>query len=40
MQRCKWEDNIEMNLREMGCEDVDWIRLSHGTVAGCCEHDT
>jgi hypothetical protein len=23
--RCKWEDNIKMNLREIGFGDVDWI---------------
>jgi hypothetical protein len=22
--RCKWEDNIKMNLREIGLEVVDW----------------
>jgi hypothetical protein len=25
--RCKWEDNIRMNLRELGWEGVDWIHL-------------
>jgi hypothetical protein len=25
--RCRWEDNIKMNLREIGFGDVDWIRL-------------
>jgi len=23
--RRKWEDNIKMNLQEMGCGDIDWI---------------
>jgi hypothetical protein len=25
----RWEDNIRMDLRELGLEDVDWIRLAH-----------
>jgi len=25
----KWEDNIRMNLRDMGWEGVDWIHLAH-----------
>jgi ribosome biogenesis protein Nip4 len=25
--RCRWEDNIRMDLREIGCEGADWIRL-------------
>jgi hypothetical protein len=23
--RCRWEDNIKMDLREVGCEGMDWI---------------
>jgi hypothetical protein len=23
--RCRWEDNIRMDLREIGFRDVDWI---------------
>ena len=23
--RCRWEDNIKMNLREVGCDAGDWI---------------
>jgi len=23
--RCRWEDNIKMDLKEIGCEDLDWI---------------
>jgi hypothetical protein len=23
-----WEENIKMDLRETGCEDVDWIHLA------------
>jgi hypothetical protein len=26
--RRRWEDNIKMNLREIGFEDVDWINLA------------
>jgi hypothetical protein len=25
--RRKWQDNIKMDLRETGCEGVDWIQL-------------
>jgi hypothetical protein len=25
--RHRWEDNIKMDLKEGGCEDVDWIHL-------------
>jgi len=24
----RWEDNIEMDLQEVGCEGVDWIDLA------------
>ena len=26
--RCKWEDNIKMDLQEVGCEGIDWIELA------------
>ena len=26
--RRRWEDNIKMDLQEVGCEGVDWIELS------------
>jgi len=26
--RCGWEDNIKMDLQEMGCGDVDWTELT------------
>jgi hypothetical protein len=26
--RCRWEDGITMDLREIGLGGVDWIRLS------------
>jgi hypothetical protein len=24
---CRWDDNTKMDLREIGSEDVDWIKL-------------
>jgi hypothetical protein len=24
---CRWEDNIRMDLREIGWEDVDWMHV-------------
>jgi hypothetical protein len=30
--RSRWKDNIKVDLKEMGCEDVDWIRLAQGSV--------
>ncbi|KAJ4427810.1 hypothetical protein ANN_25493 [Periplaneta americana] len=26
--RCRWEDNIKMDLREVGCDGRDWINLA------------
>jgi hypothetical protein len=26
--RRRWEDNIRMDLQEVGCGDVDWIGLA------------
>ena len=26
--RLKWEDNIKMDLQEVGCEGMDWIELA------------
>jgi len=26
--RLRWEDNIKMDLQEVGCESVDWIDLA------------
>ena len=25
---CRWEDNIKMDLQEVGCENMDWIELA------------
>jgi hypothetical protein len=24
-----WEDNIQMNLKELGCKDGRWMKLAH-----------
>ena len=24
----RWEDNIKMDLQEVGCEGVDWVELA------------
>ena len=26
---CRWEDNIKMDLQEVGCGGMDWIKLAH-----------
>ena len=26
--RRRWEDNLKMNVQEMGCEDMGWIELA------------
>jgi hypothetical protein len=25
---CRWEDHIEMEFKEIGCQDVNWIHLA------------
>ena len=32
--RCKWEDNIKIDLQEVGWRAMDWIDLSQGQVGG------
>jgi len=27
--RRRWEDNINMDLQEVGCGSMDWIELAH-----------
>jgi hypothetical protein len=27
-RRCRYEDNIKVHLRSVGCEDEDWIQLT------------
>ena len=34
-RRRRWEDNIKMDLQEVGCGSMDWIEL--GQVAGTFE---
>jgi hypothetical protein len=26
--RCRWKDNIKLNLQEVGCRGMDWIELA------------
>jgi len=26
--RCRWEDNINMDLQEVGCGGLDWIEIA------------
>jgi hypothetical protein len=28
-RRCRYEDTIKMDLQEVGCGDMDWIKLAH-----------
>jgi hypothetical protein len=32
--RQRWEDNIRMNLREIGWEGVDWVHLLRTGTSG------
>jgi hypothetical protein len=37
--RCRWEDNIRMDLREVGWEGVDWIHMAQDRIVACsCIH--
>jgi hypothetical protein len=31
-RQCRWEDNIDMNLREIGIDGANWIRLAQDRV--------
>jgi len=37
--RLRWEDNIKMDLQDVGCGGMDWIELAQiiGQVLGSCE---
>ena len=26
--RCRWEDNIKLDLQRLGCGGVDWMKLA------------
>ena len=26
--RCRWDDNIKMDLQEVGCGGMDWIKVA------------
>jgi hypothetical protein len=28
----RWKDNIKMDLREIQCADVEWIRMTHDRI--------
>jgi hypothetical protein len=30
--RCRWEDNIKMDLRKIGIDGVNWIQLAQDRV--------
>jgi hypothetical protein len=30
--RCKWEDNIKLEFREIGIDGVNWIQLAQDRV--------
>lgn len=30
--KIKWDDNIKVNLKEISCEDMDWIDLAQEIV--------
>jgi hypothetical protein len=36
--RSRWVNNINMGLREIGVDGMDWIDLAQGPVEGSCEH--
>jgi hypothetical protein len=36
--RRKLEDNIKMDLREIGWGDMEWIDLAQEPAEGSCEH--
>ena len=32
--RCRWEDNIKIDLQEVRCESMDWIDLAQDRERG------
>jgi len=37
---CRWEDNVKMDLREIGCEGMDWIHLDQDRDSHSSADDT
>jgi hypothetical protein len=35
--RCKWQDNIKMDLKERYCEVVDFFQIGYREMGGYCE---
>ena len=33
--RHRWEDNIKMDLQEVGCGGMDWIEMAHDRYSWC-----
>jgi hypothetical protein len=36
--RCRWEDNSNLDLREIGIDGANWFQLAQGLVVGFSEH--
>jgi hypothetical protein len=36
--RCRWEDNVKMDLKEVGGREWTGSGAGYGLVAGSCEH--
>jgi hypothetical protein len=37
-RRCRWENNIKMDLKETDCEGDEWIRVGLGRVQSLIIH--
>jgi hypothetical protein len=37
--RRRWKDNITMELQEVGCGGIDWMRLAQDVGAGECGNE-
>jgi hypothetical protein len=33
--KCRWEDNIKMDLQEVGCVGIDWMKLAQDRDRWC-----
>jgi len=38
--RCRWEDNIRMDLHNVGCGGMDWIELTQDRDRWCASVNT